>query len=103
MGKAVDRKVYEIVREREHEKGPVPKPIRYEVKEKGCWECLDVALTKGIPYLWHNGKNVAARRWFYAQKHGKLPANVRLMAKCDQPWCVNPDHMEAREVGDVER
>ena len=36
-------------------------------------------------------KKVLLHRWVYAQKHGVWPKVVR--HTCDNPYCINPDHL----------
>lgn len=41
------------------------------------------------------GVNVAAHRISYVLTKGQIPAGAILLHSCDQPACVNPDHLRA--------
>jgi hypothetical protein len=39
------------------------------------------------------GRNHVAHRWLYEQTHGPVPRGLELMHSCENPICVNPDHL----------
>lgn len=63
------------------------------VKEIGpCWMWLKEKDEKGYGKYNLDGKKLAAHRYSYELKHGKIPKGMLACHKCDNPSCVNPDH-----------
>ena len=60
--------------------------------DAGCWEW---AGTKrgGYGMLSHGNKTVSAHRVAYAAYHGPIPAGMVVRHTCDNPSCINPDHL----------
>lgn len=46
----------------------------------------------GYGQVRREGKTWLAHRWAYNQAHGTVPPLLR--NKCDNPGCINPDHLE---------
>lgn len=60
--------------------------------ETGCWEwtrCLD-----GCRYgmIGHQGKIWRTSRLVYELMHG-IPEGMQVLHRCDNPPCINPDHL----------
>jgi hypothetical protein len=72
------------------------KPIKYEVSESGCWNCISHALSKhrgGYPVLERNGRFYRMSRYVYEKEHGYIDDQKFVMHLCDNPSCINPDHL----------
>ena len=56
----------------------------------------------GYGKKWDRSKQrmVNAHRYFYEQKHGRLPAKTHVDHLCRNPSCVNLDHLEAVSVSE---
>jgi hypothetical protein len=80
------------------EKQPrVRKPITYEINKNGCWECTSHAKDKwGYPVVYFNKKTVTIARYIYITSNNiqSLPSNTVIRHKCDNPLCINLDHLE---------
>lgn len=91
-------------------RGPVPthkifrkrKPIpellaRYRVTESGCWEWTATRNRKGygVVGIALNGRPVGipAPRLQWMHHHGEIPPGHVIMHFCDNPPCINPDHL----------
>lgn len=59
----------------------------------GCWEWQ--AATDGAGYGKLNiaGRLVAAHRFSWTLHHGEHPGALFVLHRCDNPPCVNPDHL----------
>lgn len=70
------------------------KRIEY-VEENGCHICVSHAKAKGgYPKLKRNGKLLTMSRYIYELHYGKIPEGLVVRHKCDNPLCINPEHLE---------
>jgi len=70
------------------------KEITWEVNKNGCWICTSHAFnTYGYAQTKFNGKIKLIHRLMYENKHGPIPKEMCACHKCDNPNCINPDHI----------
>lgn len=67
--------------------------FRYTVDPNtGCWVFKNK--TFNVPTFGLYGKHVNARRVAYELEVGKLQPGIYLYAKCENPQCISPAHMD---------
>ncbi len=61
----------------------------------GCQECISHTKNRGYTQLRLDGKLQKLHRAIYMLVHGKISSTVVVRHKCDNPSCVNIEHLEA--------
>ena len=66
---------------------------RTRLAENGCWEWVGYSGSGGYGMIGRDGKNVRAHRVSYEAYKGEIPKGMVVRHTCDNPACINPDHL----------
>ena len=70
------------------------KELEFVINENGCHIVTSHALDKdGYGKITRNGMNWQIHRYVYTQIHGEIPEGLVVMHSCDNPPCINPNHL----------
>jgi len=100
-----------LILDRAHESGVTPRvsdadyiariKAKITITEAGCWECAGFQRPlrnvkthdKGYVAVGYRGTVQSAHRLMYRLLVGRIPNDMQVCHKCDNPPCCNPDHL----------
>lgn len=68
-----------------------------------CIEFEGYRNPRGYGRIMREGRNWLATRWFWTQAHGTIPDGLYVLHKCDNPPCINLDHLYLGTAADNAR
>lgn len=80
--------------------GPKAKPLSEKFWPKvclypgECWEWMGCLHKVGHGQIYHDQTRIYAHRASWMLHYGEIPDGAVVRHKCDNPGCVNPDHLE---------
>ena len=75
--------------------------IEYTVDSNNCFNCTSHKTDKfGYPRISFNRKNTTMHRYIYTILKGKIDKGLVVRHKCDNPKCINIDHLELGTIQD---
>lgn len=79
------------------------KPFTWEIDENGCHTCTSHALRGDYPGVMVGGNETSIARHLWADAHGPLPKGMVIRHRCDNPGCINLEHLEIGTYADNTR
>lgn len=71
------------------------KRIEYYINENGCYNCISHRISdRGYPMKKFNGVYTLMSRYIWYLSSGQiLTSDIHVLHKCDNPLCINIDHL----------
>lgn len=66
---------------------------KVKIHSNGCWVYMGYKNEGGYGRFRANGKKVLAHRFSYQMKVGSIPDGMLVLHKCDNPACINTEHL----------
>jgi len=71
----------------------IQKYEKHVIRKEGCWAWKGAVMRFGYGQTNHNGIPIAGHRASWIIHKGRIPKDMCVLHKCDNPPCSNPDHL----------
>lgn len=69
--------------------------IDFVIDENGCFNCISHSKNSdGYSQMTVKKKTIKIHRFVYEEMFGSIPQGLVIRHKCDNPNCINPEHLE---------
>lgn len=69
--------------------------IDFKISENGCFIVTSHRINgEGYAFIYQDGKEQGIHRVIYRECFGEIPEGIVVRHKCDNPGCINPEHLE---------
>ena len=72
---------------------PEKRFLKFVEKADGCWGWKGTTQRNGYTQITVNNKTVLGHRFSYELHKGPIPDGMRVLHRCDNPSCTNPEHL----------
>ena len=76
-------------------------------KSGDCWLWTGAKTGRGYGHILINGNSISAHRYSWEIHYGKIPENMCILHRCDNPICIKPEHLflgtQTDNIADMDR